>query len=58
MIDSDGGVDMTQATEEVNRVSGMQAFLALRAEAKKNGVQNLTLDEINEEIQQTRYGGE
>jgi hypothetical protein len=36
----------------------MQAFLALRAEAKKNGVQDLTLDEINEEILQARYGGE
>lgn len=47
-----------QASKEVTRVSGMQAFLALRAEAKNNGVQNLTLDEINEEIQQTRYGGE
>ncbi len=38
--------------------AGMQAFLALRAEAKKNGVQDLTLDEINEEIRQVRYGGE
>lgn len=47
-----------QASKEVTRVSGMQAFLALRAEAKNNGVQNLTLDEINEEIRQTRYGGE
>ena len=47
-----------QASKEVTRVSGMQAFLDLRAEAKNNGVQNLTLDEINEEIQQTRYGGE
>ncbi len=37
---------------------GMQAFLALRAEAKKNGVQDLTLDEINEEIRQVRCGGE
>jgi hypothetical protein len=35
----------------------MQAFLALRYEAKKNGVQDLTLDEINEEIRQVRYGG-
>lgn len=46
------------ASDEVTRASGMQAFLALRAEAKKNGVQNLTLDEINKEIRQTRYGGE
>ena len=47
-----------QASEEITRDSGMQAFLALRAEAKKNGVQDLTLDEINEEIRRTRCGGE
>lgn len=46
-----------EASKEVTRASGMQAFLALRAEAKQNGVQDLTLDEINEEIRQTRYGG-
>lgn len=47
-----------QASEEVTRDSGMQAFLALRAEAKKNGVQDLTLEEINEEIRQAQHGGE
>lgn len=47
-----------QASEEITRASGMQAFLALRAEAKKNGIQDLTLDEINEEIRQARYGDE
>lgn len=46
-----------EASKEVTRASGMQAFLALRAEAKQNGVQDLTLDEINEEIRQTRCGG-
>lgn len=46
-----------QASEDVTRAAGMQAFLALRSEAKKNGIQDLTLDEINEEIRQTRYGG-
>jgi hypothetical protein len=35
----------------------IKSFLALRAEAKKNGVSDLTLEEINEEIRQTRYGG-
>jgi hypothetical protein len=44
-----------QAFEEVSRASGMQAFLALRTEAKKNGVQDLTLEEINEEIRQARH---
>lgn len=47
-----------QASDEVSRASGMQAFLALRTEAKENGVQDLTLEEINEEIRKTRYGGE
>ncbi|MCM1540728.1 MAG: type II toxin-antitoxin system RelB/DinJ family antitoxin [Blautia sp.] len=46
------------ASDEITRASGMQAFLALRDEAKKNGIQDLTLDEINEEIRQARYGGE
>jgi addiction module RelB/DinJ family antitoxin len=47
-----------QAPEEISRATGMQAFLALRDEAKKNGIQDLTLDEINEEIRKARYGGE
>ena len=47
-----------QASETVSRAAGMQAFQALRAEAKKNGVQDLSLDEINEEIRKARYGGD
>ena len=47
-----------QASDEITRASGMEAFLALRTEAKKNGIQDLTLDEINEEIRQARSGGE
>ena len=47
-----------QASETVSRAAGMQAFQALRAEAKKNGVQDLSLDEINEEIREARYGGD
>jgi hypothetical protein len=47
-----------QASEDISRTTGMQAFIALRDEAKKNGVQDLTLDEINKEIRQVRYGGE
>ncbi|MCD8134308.1 MAG: type II toxin-antitoxin system RelB/DinJ family antitoxin [Clostridiales bacterium] len=45
-----------QASSETARLTGMQAFLALRAEAKENGIQDMSLDEINEEIRQTRYG--
>ena len=46
-----------QASETMSRSAGMQAFQALRAEAKKSGVQDLSLDEINEEIRLARYGG-
>ena len=35
---------------------GMEAFDALRAVAKKNGMQDMSLDEINEEIRRTREG--
>ncbi|MCD8108361.1 MAG: type II toxin-antitoxin system RelB/DinJ family antitoxin [Oscillospiraceae bacterium] len=43
-----------QASDEITRQTGMQAFLALRAQAKENGVQDLSLDEINEEIKLAR----
>lgn len=35
---------------------GWEAFLALRAEAKKNGLTGMTLEEINEEIRLYREG--
>ena len=34
--------------------TGLEAFRALRTEAEKNGLQEMTLDEINEEIRQAR----
>ena len=43
---------------EVTRESALQAFRALRAEARANGVGDLSLDEINEEIRQAREGRE
>lgn len=45
-----------QASDNLSREDGMNAFMALRAEAKQNGLQDLSLDEINEEIRKTRYG--
>ncbi len=39
--------------EDVYR-KGVQAFYALREQARRNGLQDMTLDEINEEIRQTR----
>lgn len=45
-----------QASNVPDRAAGMQAFVALRAQAKENGVQDLSLDEINEEIRKVRNG--
>ena len=47
-----------QASSDRSRAAGMQAFMALREEAKSKGVQDMSLDEINEEIRQARYGGD
>ncbi|MBO7112378.1 MAG: type II toxin-antitoxin system RelB/DinJ family antitoxin [Bacteroidaceae bacterium] len=35
-------------------IDGLAAFYALRDEARKNGVQDMTLEEINEEIRKAR----
>ena len=45
-----------KASEGVSRQEGRNAFEALRAEAKANGIQDMSLEEINEEIYKTRYG--
>ena len=37
-----------QAANELTRADGLQAFLAMRAEAQAAGIQDLSLDEINE----------
>ena len=34
------------------REDGLNAFLALREEAHRNGLQDMTLDDVNTEIQQ------
>ena len=38
----------------VTREDGLNAFLALREEAHRNGLQDMTLDDVNTEIQQMR----
>ncbi len=40
---------------EFNRVKVMQAFMTLRDSAKDKGLQDMTLDDINEEIRLARY---
>ena len=42
------------AEREMTREKALKAFYDLRDEAKKNGVQDMTLDEINEEIRLAR----
>ena len=44
------------AEPAVTRDGALRAFYALRAQAKENGLQDMPLDEINEEIQKARYG--
>ena len=48
--------EITSPEPEITREKAMQAFLALREQAKENGLQDMTLDEINEEIRLARYG--
>ena len=43
-----------KAEPESESMSALEAFYALRAEAKKNGLQDMSLDEINEEIRLAR----
>lgn len=42
----------------VTRKEAMQAFAALRAQAKANGVTDMSLDEINKEIALARQGAD
>lgn len=47
--------EITSPETGVTREKAMQAFLELRAKAKENGIQDMSLDEINEEIRLMRY---
>ena len=46
--------EITSSNEEITREKGLEAFRILREEARKNGLQGMTLDEINNEIRLTR----
>lgn len=48
--------EIASSRPTVTREEGMQAFLALREEARQNGLQDMSLNEINAEIQQARAG--
>ncbi len=40
----------------ITREAAMESFLALRAQAKKDHPEGMSLDEINAELRRTRYG--
>jgi len=50
--------EIVSSKPELARESGLQAFMELREEAKNSGLQDLTLDEINNEINLTRNARE
>ena len=39
---------------DITREGAMQAFMALRAQAKENGIADMSLDDINKEIELAR----
>lgn len=46
--------EIASPESEITREGAMQAFAALRAQAKNNGVADMSLDEINKEINLAR----
>ena len=46
--------EIAASESDVTREETMQAFLALREQAKKNGVADMSLDDINKEISLAR----
>lgn len=46
--------EISSPESDVTREGAMQAFTALRAQAKNNGVADMSLDDINNEINLTR----
>lgn len=46
--------EITSPDEEITLERGREAFYLLREQAKRNGLQDMTLDEINEEIRLAR----
>lgn len=48
--------EIASSEPEVTREKALQAFMALRTQAKNDFPDGMSLDEINEEIRRTRYG--
>ena len=48
--------EISAGKRTITRNGARQAFYALRESARENGLQDMTLEEINEEIRQARSG--
>ena len=48
--------DIVAPEPEVTREGAMQAFMALRNQAKKDFPEGMSIEEIDEEIRKARYG--
>lgn len=48
--------EITAPETEITREGAMQAFMTLRKSAEENGLQDMSLDEINAEINAARNG--
>lgn len=46
--------EITNINEKITRKKALQAFYDLRKEAEENGLQGMTLEEINQEIAEAR----
>lgn len=42
--------EISSPETDITREGAMQAFMALRAQARENGISNMSLDDINKEI--------
>lgn len=50
--------EIASPKQEITREGAAQAFMSLRAQARKDYPDGMALEEINEEIQRARYGEE
>jgi addiction module RelB/DinJ family antitoxin len=46
--------EISSPETDITREGAMQAFMALRAQAKENGISDMSLDDINKEISLAR----
>ncbi|MBR1743334.1 MAG: type II toxin-antitoxin system RelB/DinJ family antitoxin [Lachnospiraceae bacterium] len=46
--------EISSPESDITREGAMQAFMSLRAQAKDNGIQDMSLDDINKEISLAR----